>query len=58
MTDLTPSEKLQPCLLDRLTDDEPHKAQEPRSKRAMSMQQYRQARLRDVAWLVDTFANA
>jgi len=58
MADLTPSEKLQPCLLDRLTDDDPHKAQESRHKRVMSMQQYRRAVLRDLAWLLNTYANA
>lgn len=58
MADLTPSEKLQPCLLDRLTDDEPHKKQESRHQRVMSTQRYRQAVLRDLAWLVNTYANA
>jgi len=58
MAELTPSEKLQPCLLDRLTDDEPHKQQESRNQRVMSTQRYRQAVLRDLAWLLNTYANA
>ena len=58
MAELTPSEKLQPCLLDRLTDDEPNKQQESRMKRVMSLQRYRQAVLRDLAWLLNTYANA
>ena len=58
MAELTPSEKLQPCLLDRLTDDEPKKQQESRMKRVMSLQRYRQAVLRDLAWLLNTYANA
>jgi type VI secretion system protein ImpF len=58
MTELTSSEKLQPCLLDRLTDDEPRKQQESRTQRAVSIQRYRQAVLRDVAWLLNTYANA
>ncbi len=58
MAELTPSEKLQPCLLDRLTDDEPNKQQEGRNQRVMSSQRYRQAVLRDLAWLLNTYANA
>ena len=57
MTDLTPSEKLQPCLLDRLTDDEPNRQQESRNQRVMSMRRYRQAVLRDLAWLLNTCAH-
>ena len=33
---LTPQERLQPALLDRLTDDEPDKKQEPREQRVLS----------------------
>lgn len=58
MVELTPSEKLQPCLLDRLTDDEPNKLQESRLQRVMSLQRYRQAVLRDLEWLLNTCANA
>lgn len=58
MAELTPSEKLQPCLLDRLTDDEPDKQQESRNQRVMSMQRYRQAVLRDLTWLLNTNVNA
>lgn len=56
MAELTPSEKLQPCLLDRLTDDEPHKKKESRNQRVMSMQRYRKAVLRDLTWLLNTSA--
>jgi type VI secretion system protein ImpF len=58
MAELTQSEKLQPCLLDRLTDDEPHNQRENRSQRVMSLRRYRQAVLRDLAWLLNTYANA
>ncbi len=58
MAELTPSEKLQPCLLDRLTDDDPGKQQESRNQRVMSAAKYRQAVLRDLAWLLNTYANA
>ncbi len=58
MAELTPSEKLQPCLLDRLTDDEPAKKQESRNQRVMSIQRYRQAVMRDLSWLLNTQTNA
>jgi type VI secretion system protein ImpF len=51
---LTPQERLQPALLDRLTDDEPDKKQEPRERRVMSKIRMRQAVLRDLAWLFNT----
>jgi type VI secretion system protein ImpF len=51
MAELTPQERLQPALLDRLTDDEPDKKQEPREKRLITRQRLRQAVLRDLAWL-------
>jgi type VI secretion system protein ImpF len=54
MPELTPSERLQPCLLDRLTDDEPGSAVEGRDRRVMSMRQYRRAVLRDLVWLLNT----
>lgn len=58
MAELTPLEKLQPCLLDRLTDDEPGKKQESRNKRVVSLQRYREAVLRDLSWLLNTHADA
>ena len=58
MAELTPLEKLQPCLLDRLTDDEPEKKQESRNQRVVSLQRYREAVLRDLSWLLNTHADA
>ena len=46
-----PQERLQPALLDRLTDDDPATSQEPREQRVMSKTRMRQAVLRDLAWL-------
>jgi type VI secretion system protein ImpF len=46
-----PQDRLQPALLDRLTDDEPEKKLEPREHRVMSRARMRQAVLRDLAWL-------
>ncbi len=48
---LPPHERLQPALLDRLTDDEPDKKLEPREARLLSRARLRQAVLRDLAWL-------
>ena len=54
MPELTPRERLQPSLLDRLTDEEPDKQQESREKRVLSMFQLRRGVLRDLAWLLNT----
>ncbi len=56
MSDLTPLEKLQPCLLDRLTDDDPLKQEESRSQRVISHQKYRRGVLRDLEWLFNSSA--
>lgn len=56
MAELTTLEKLQPCLLDRLTDDEPLKQEESRSQRVISSQKYRRGVLRDLEWLFSTNA--
>jgi type VI secretion system protein ImpF len=48
---LLPQDRLQPALLDRLTDDEPDKKQEPREARVLSKTRMRQSVLRDLAWL-------
>ena len=49
-----PQDRLQPALLDRLTDDEPDKRLEPRERRLLSKGRLRQAVLRDLAWLFNT----
>ena len=46
-----PEERLQPALLDRLTDDEPDKKVESRESRVFSKRRLRDAVLRDLAWL-------
>ena len=51
---LTPQDRLQPALLDRLTDEEPEKTQELREHRVLSRSRLRQAVLRDLAWLFNT----
>jgi type VI secretion system protein ImpF len=57
MPELAVVEKLQPCLLDRLTDDEPNKPQESRAQRVVSLQRYRQGVLRDLVWLFNASAH-
>jgi type VI secretion system protein ImpF len=48
-----PHDRLQPALLDRLTDDEPDKQLEPREARVVSKSRMRQAVLRDLVWLLN-----
>jgi len=54
MADQIPIEKLQPCLLDRLTDDEPTVKEESRAQRVVSLQKYRLGVLRDLEWLFNS----
>jgi type VI secretion system protein ImpF len=53
MADLMPKELLQPCLLDRLTDDDPKNSREDRHERVVSLKQFRQAVLRDLRMLLN-----
>lgn len=57
MAELTPFERLQPCLLDRLTDDEPDKREESRTQRVVSLQRYKRGVLRDLEWLLNASAH-
>jgi type VI secretion system protein ImpF len=54
MAELTTLERLQPSLLDRLTDDAPDQGVESRERRVLSMRALRQAVLRDLSWLLNT----
>ena len=54
MAELTQKEKLQPSLLDRLTDDTPSEVQESRDDRVLSIQRLRECVLRDLGWLLNT----
>ncbi len=56
MTEQTPIERLQPCLLDRLTDDEPEQKVESRMQRTISRQRYIRGVLRDLQWMFNTQA--
>lgn len=46
--------RLQPSLLDRLTDDEPQKQAEAADKRLLTKTQLRQCVLRDLTWLLNS----
>lgn len=54
MADLTAQERLQPSLLDRLTDDDPGNTQESRDKRVLNLRRIREGVIRDLAWLLNT----
>jgi type VI secretion system protein ImpF len=53
MAELAPRERLQPSLLDRLSDDEPDKTVESRERRVLSVRTLRESVLRDLAWLLN-----
>src|SRR6476619_3828 len=51
------TERIQPCLLDRLTDDDPDSKQESKTSRVISVQRYREGVLRDLRWLLNASAH-
>jgi type VI secretion system protein ImpF len=52
-----PLDRLQPCLLDRLTDDEPGTREESRNQRIVSLQRYKAGVLRDLEWLFNSIGH-
>ena len=54
MADLTQKERLQPSLLDRLTDNDPDRKLESRDSRVLSPSRLRDCVRRDLAWLLNT----
>lgn len=54
---IPPLDRLQPCLLDRLTDDEPAKREESRNQRIISLQRYKAGVLRDLDWLFNAIGH-
>ena len=54
MAELMPQERLQPSLLDRLTDEDPHHSNESRQRRVLSLQRLREGVLRDLASLMNS----
>ena len=58
MPELMPFERLLPCLLDRLTDEEPGQAKEGRDARVVSIRRYIEGVRRDLDWLLNAVAHA
>jgi type VI secretion system protein ImpF len=54
MPEIANRERLQPSLLDRLTDAAPEQTRETFDQQTLGVQQLRQAVLRDLAWLLNT----
>ena len=54
MAELQISERLQPSLLDRLTDSSPGDVKESRDERVIDMRRLREILQRDLAWLLNT----
>ncbi len=54
MAELTQKERLQPSLLDRLTDDSPNERRESRDKHVISPSRLRECVRRDLTWLFNT----
>jgi type VI secretion system protein ImpF len=50
-------ERIQPCLLDRLTDENPDAVKESRNERVTSVKRYREGVLRDLVWLLNAKAH-
>lgn len=54
MADLISIDRLQPCLLDRLFDDEPRRRSESREEKVISVKQFREGVKRDIEWLLNS----
>lgn len=58
MSDKTIAERLQPSLLDRLTDNAPEARTERREERVIDLRQLREIVQRDLSWLLNTSDNS
>lgn len=58
MADHGLTERLQPSLLDRLTDDDPTNPAESRDSRVIDLRRLREIVMRDLSWLLNTFDNS
>jgi type VI secretion system protein ImpF len=54
MAELNPRDRLQPFLLDRLTDEQSDQSKESRDKHVFSPRQLKAALMRDLAWLLNS----
>lgn len=53
MAEVLSSEAVLPCLLDRLTDDDPGSANEPHYRQSLTLGHFRRSVLRDLGWLLN-----
>ena len=51
------SEHIQPCLFDRLIDENPEAQKDSRNERVISLKRYRDGVLRDLGWLLNAKAH-
>jgi type VI secretion system protein ImpF len=58
MSDHVLTERLQPSLLDRLTDSDPTNLKETRESRVIDLRRLREIIQRDLGWLLNTFDNS
>ncbi|MBV8628084.1 MAG: type VI secretion system baseplate subunit TssE [Paraburkholderia sp.] len=58
MTELTARDRLQPSLLDRITDLEPEARHEARERRVLSQRALRESVQRDIGWLLNASGHA
>jgi type VI secretion system protein ImpF len=58
MADHMLTERLQPSLLDRLTDEDPTNPKEARDDRVIDLRRLRDIIQRDLSWLLNTFDNS
>jgi len=58
VADLTPTDRLQPCLLARLTNDEPGPSGGNRDRRFVSLSRYREEVKQHLEWLLNSRARA
>jgi len=54
MSDSSTQDRLLPCLLERLSDDDPSSQKESREQRVVSLKRYRESVLRDLQALLNT----
>lgn len=54
MADLNSVDRLQPCLLDRLFDDEPRRLSEGKQEKVISLSRFKAGVKRDIEWLLNS----
>lgn len=54
MPDLNAIDRLQPCLLDRLFDDQPRRLSEGKQEKVVSLARFKEGVKRDIEWLLNS----